>query len=77
MIDYKLVLLQGIFQAGIPVNKIFMIGNKINVDNCSLTFTYGKNGIYYHKTFEEVIPFHTAEEVCDCIKAWYKKNVTQ
>ena len=77
MIDYKLVLLQGIFQAGIPANKIFMKRNKINVDNCSLTFTYGKNGIYYHKTFEDVIAFHTAEEVCECIREWHKENAAQ
>ena len=42
---------------------LFVANHKVTINNNSIVFTWGTQGIYYRKTFTDVRKITTAEEV--------------
>ena len=61
--NYRQILHDGIRLAEIPKNMLFVANHKVTINNNSIVFTWGTQGIYYRKTFTDVRKITTAEEV--------------
>ena len=61
--NYRQILHDGIRLAEIPENMLLVANHKVTINNNSIVFTWGTQGIYYRKTFTDVRKITTAEEV--------------